>query len=50
MQYLNDRADRLFQPILAYLKEEADVRTVTDIVEKFSLIIEIDAGLDHDVL
>ena len=22
--YLNDRAERLFQPILAYLKEEAD--------------------------
>ncbi len=42
--YLNDRAERLFQPILAYLKEEADIRTVTDIVEKFSLVIEIDAG------
>jgi hypothetical protein len=42
--YLSQRAERLFQPILDYLKEEADIRTVTDIVEKFSLVIEIDTG------
>jgi hypothetical protein len=42
--YLSKRAERLFQPILAYLKEEADIRTSTDIVEKFSLVIEIDTG------
>lgn len=32
-EYLNERAEMLFQPILAFLKEEADVRTVTDIVD-----------------
>jgi hypothetical protein len=42
--YLNIRAEQLFQPILAYLKEEAEIRTVTDIVEKFSIIIHIDTG------
>lgn len=42
--YLNERAERLFHLILAYLKEEADVRTVTDIVQKFSMVIEIDTG------
>lgn len=42
--YLDDRAERLFAPILAYLKEEADVRTVTDIMHKFSAVIELDAG------
>lgn len=43
-RYLNDRAEQLFQPILDYLKEEADVRTVTDIAEKFSAIIRLDTG------
>jgi hypothetical protein len=42
--YLSKRTERLFQPILAYLKEEAEIRTVTDILEKFSLLIEIDTG------
>lgn len=42
--YLNARAEKLFQPILAYLKEEADIRTVSDIVMKFGTVIEIDAG------
>lgn len=42
--FLNARAEQLFQPILAYLKEESDVRTVTDILEKFGAVIEIDAG------
>lgn len=42
--YLNARADQLFQPIVSYLNEEADVRTVTDIVEKFGSVIEIDGG------
>jgi hypothetical protein len=43
-EYLNARAEQLCQPILAYLKEEADVRTVTDIVLKLSAVIEMDAG------
>jgi predicted nucleotidyltransferase len=42
--YLSERAERLFEPILAYLKEEADVRTTTDIVERFSKVIRLDAG------
>jgi hypothetical protein len=42
--YLNERAELLFNPVLAYLKEEGDIRTVTDIVMKFSTIIDIDAG------
>ncbi|MGM0880738.1 MAG: hypothetical protein ACQEXQ_06800 [Bacillota bacterium] len=42
--FLDQRAERIFQLILAYLKEEADVRTVTDIVQKFGVVIEIDAG------
>lgn len=42
--YLNVRAEQLFQPILAYLKEEGEIRTVTDIVEKFSLVIDIDTS------
>ncbi|SDX61836.1 hypothetical protein [Paenibacillus sp. CF384] len=43
-EYLNARAERLFQPMLAYLKEEADVRTVTDIVLKFKPVIDTDTG------
>jgi hypothetical protein len=42
--YLGERSERLFEPILAYLKEEADVRTTTDIVERFSKVIRLDAG------
>ncbi|WP_028552744.1 hypothetical protein [Paenibacillus sp. UNC451MF] len=42
--YLSERGDRLFQPILAYLKEEGDVRTVTDIVDKLGVIVQIDNG------
>lgn len=42
--YLNDRAERLFAPVLAYLKEEADVRTATDIMHKFGMVIDLDAG------
>ncbi|MGO4185160.1 nucleotidyltransferase domain-containing protein [Paenibacillus sp. TAF43_2] len=42
--YLDERAELLFQPVLAYLKEEGDVRTVTDIVMKFSTVIDMDAG------
>jgi hypothetical protein len=42
--YMNARAEQLFQPILGYLKEEADVRTVTDIVMKFGTVIDIDTG------
>ncbi|SFT14796.1 hypothetical protein [Paenibacillus sp. BC26] len=42
--YLNARAERIFRPMLAYLKEEADVRTVTDIVLKFKPVIETDTG------
>ncbi|MDQ0059974.1 hypothetical protein [Paenibacillus harenae] len=42
--YMNDRAERLFAPVLAYLKEEADVRTATDIMHKFGLVIDLDAG------
>ncbi|MFD0620181.1 hypothetical protein ACFQZR_22165 [Paenibacillus sp. GCM10027629] len=42
--YLNERANQLFQPILAYLKEEADIRTATDIIMKFRMVIELDAG------
>jgi hypothetical protein len=42
--YLSKRTESLFQPILAYLKEEAEIRTVTDILEKFSLLIEMDTG------
>ncbi|MBP3964740.1 hypothetical protein [Paenibacillus lignilyticus] len=42
--YLNAGAERIFRPMLAYLKEEADVRTVTDIVLKFKPVIETDTG------
>ncbi|MFC5649879.1 hypothetical protein ACFPYJ_12250 [Paenibacillus solisilvae] len=42
--YLNERAKRLFQPILAYLREEADIRTVTDMLIKFNVMMDIDAG------
>ncbi|WP_409344551.1 hypothetical protein [Paenibacillus sp. MBLB4367] len=43
-EYLNERAERLFKPVLDYLKEEADMRTVTDIAEKFGVVIELDTG------
>jgi len=43
-EYLNDRAEQLFKPVLDYLKEEADVRTVTDIAEKFGVVIHMDTG------
>lgn len=42
--YLNERAERLFHPILAYLKEEGDVRTSTDIVEKLGVVVHLDNG------
>ncbi|WP_079909479.1 hypothetical protein [Paenibacillus sp. 32352] len=42
--YLEERAEKLFQPILAYLKEEGDVRTSTDIVEKLGVIVQMDNG------
>jgi predicted nucleotidyltransferase len=42
--YLDERAEQLFQPILAFLKEEADVRTVTDIAEKLGSVIHLDTG------
>ncbi|WP_284645462.1 hypothetical protein [Paenibacillus silviterrae] len=42
--YLNDKAEQLFEPIVTYLKEEMDLRTVTEIVDKFRVVIEIDAG------
>ncbi|MCR2808039.1 nucleotidyltransferase domain-containing protein [Paenibacillus soyae] len=42
--YFNERAERLFQPLLSYMKQEGDVRTVTDIVVKFGALIEINAG------
>ncbi|RED55139.1 hypothetical protein [Cohnella lupini] len=42
--YLKERAEQLFKPILGYLKVQADVRTVTDIVMKFSAVISIDTG------
>jgi len=43
-EYLNERAERLFQPVIDYLKEEADVRTATDIAEKLGVIIRLDTG------
>ncbi|BBH22505.1 hypothetical protein Back11_38500 [Paenibacillus baekrokdamisoli] len=42
--FLNQRAESLFQAILSYLKEEADTRTVTDLVRKFGVLIPIDTG------
>ncbi|WP_282942220.1 hypothetical protein [Paenibacillus sp. RC67] len=42
--YLNERAERLFQPILTYLKDEGDVRTATDIVEKLGVVVHLDNG------
>jgi hypothetical protein len=42
--FLVERTEQIFQPILAYLKEEADVRTTTDIVERFHNVIRLDTG------
>lgn len=42
--YLNERAERLFQPVLDYLKEEADIRTATDIVEKLSVVVHLNTS------
>ncbi|MGO4537867.1 hypothetical protein [Paenibacillus sp. 2TAB19] len=42
--YLSERAERLFAPVLAYLKEEADVRTAIDIMHKFKPVIDLDTG------
>ncbi|GGD60191.1 hypothetical protein [Paenibacillus nasutitermitis] len=42
--YLNERAERLFQPVLDYLKQEEDVRSVTEIALKFGKIIHLDPG------
>ncbi|REK77680.1 hypothetical protein [Paenibacillus paeoniae] len=42
--YLKQSAEMLFQPIIAYLKEEADTRTITDLVMKFGMLIPVDTG------
>jgi len=43
-QYLDQRAEAIFQPILHYLQEEDDVRSVTEITNKFNVIIPTHAG------
>ncbi|MFF2888582.1 hypothetical protein [Paenibacillus sp. NPDC057967] len=42
--YLKQRAEAMFQPIIAYLKEEADIRTVTNLDMKFRMLIPVEAG------
>lgn len=42
--YLVDRTEMMYQPILAFLKEEADVRTVTELVERLGTVVHLDAG------
>lgn len=42
--YLKQRSEAMFQPIIAYLKEEADIRTVTNLVMKFRMLIPVEAG------
>ncbi|RJE89587.1 hypothetical protein D3P07_04900 [Paenibacillus sp. 1011MAR3C5] len=42
--YLKQRAEAMFQPIISYLKEEADIRTVTNLFMKFRMLIPVEAG------
>ncbi|MFK7691476.1 hypothetical protein [Paenibacillus sp. HJGM_3] len=42
--YLVERTEMMYQPILAFLKEEADVRTVTELVERLGAVVHLDAG------
>jgi len=42
--YMDERAEQLFPILLTYLKEEADVRTVTDISEKLRVVIDFDTA------
>jgi predicted nucleotidyltransferase len=43
-QYLTEKTEAMFQPILTFLKDEADVRTVTDLVERLGSVIHLDTG------
>lgn len=43
-EYLDQRAEVLFQPILQYLKQEAEPRSITELMLKFGKLLRIDGG------
>ncbi|MBH5318429.1 hypothetical protein I6N90_11475 [Paenibacillus sp. GSMTC-2017] len=43
-QYLIERAESLFRPIIQYLKDEGDMRTLNELVQKFNLLIQVNSA------
>lgn len=43
-EYLDERAEKLFRPILQYLQTEKDVRSVTEMADKLGKVANIGAG------
>ncbi|CAG7644739.1 hypothetical protein PAESOLCIP111_04791 [Paenibacillus solanacearum] len=43
--YLEERTEMLFKPILDYLKQEADVRSLTEMTDKLSAVVHLDGGM-----
>jgi hypothetical protein len=42
--YLNRQTERLFKPVLDYLRQEQEIRTISDIEARFETIVSLDFG------